>query len=191
MVKSSISILLFLFVSLSVEAASTPIDLNDFFFFTGDPVLVSASGDLAIISEDPIFNSIILSNDPDLGDPGVALPSNVSSLQFDYNFIEPVNNNDSFFAKVFYQNGVIIDDFSLSSTGSGTVVWDLTNLLTGTALLGLEFQLNAGFGDSAVTSSVQITNVQLNTLAAVPLPGALLLFGTGLFGVFSFQRKSA
>ena len=186
--KSTLIMSFIFSVPLATSAATIPIDLNDFY---SDPtVSVSPSGDSANMFEDSGLGSVLLSNDPFFGEPGITVPSNLVSLQFDYNFIEPINNDDIFYALVFDGvSGDLIDDFTLDITGSGSIVWNLATLSPSTTLLGLEFQLNASIFDVGLDSAVFINIVQLETSATVPTPNTLILLGVGLFGVLSFQRK--
>ena len=186
--KSTLIMSFIFSVPLATSAATIPIDLNDFY---SDPtVSVSPSGDSANMIEDSGLGSVLLSNDPFFGEPGITVPSNLVSLQFDYNFIEPINNDDIFYASVFDGiSGGLIDDFTLDITGSGSIVWNLASLSPSTTLLGLEFQLNASIFDVGLDSAVFIDNVQLETSATVPTPSTSILLGIGLLSVLSFQRK--
>ena len=98
-----IGILWSLFFSPVSNSAIISIDLNDFF---ADPtVTVTSDGNSALMAEDPIFLTVLLSNDPFFGDPGISVPMDLLSLDFNYDFTEgPVDNDDDFFAVVFDGN---------------------------------------------------------------------------------------
>jgi hypothetical protein len=184
-----VTLWLMLFPGLTTAAM---IDLNDFFFFPGDPVVVSADGSTATISEDPFFTPIMLTNDPFLGDPEVILAGLGISLVFEFNFIEGAG----FEADEF--GAFIIDpltggslgagfEFFTTETGSGEISFDLTSLL-GTTGLGLQFLLSALPGDAGIGSMVTIGNVRLEqNISAVPLPGAFYLFATGIIGLWRIK----
>jgi len=165
------------------------IDLNDFY---ADPtVMVAADGSSAVMDEDPSWITVLLSNDPFFGDPGIMVPDDLLTLAFDYSFTEGAGNDDDFYALVFDgDTGTLIDDFLIEDSGSGIVSWDLSGLDPATTLLGLEFQLNAY--DWGTDSSVSINNVYMETadaVAPIPEPGTIILLGTGLVGLFGLGRK--
>jgi len=172
-----------------VSALNVPIDLTDFY---ADPtVTVSSDGSSAIIAEDPSLSTVLLSNDPYYGDPGIVVPDGLITLNFSYNFVEPTNNDDEFYAKVFDgDSGALLDEFSIDYSDSGTVSWDLSGIDPAITLLGLEFQLNAY--DLEADSYVEISNVYMETaVAPVPEPGTFVLIGSGILGFLSFSRKKS
>ncbi len=167
----------------------TPIDLNDFFFFPGDPVTVAVDGSEATIAEDPSFSPITLSNDPVAGDPEVIIAGPGTQLLFDFDFNEPAGNDDEFGAFLF--NAVTGLEFGspfqffIQDTGSGNVSFDLSTLIGYT--LGLQFQLSALPGDLGLGSTVTVSNVRLVT--PVPEPATILLLASGLFGILGLRRR--
>jgi hypothetical protein len=176
----------------AVFSATVQINLNDFSpIDPSDPVIISADGSSATISEDSALFSVILVNDPFFGDPNVILPGASVSLKFDFNFDEPVANSDEFGAFLFdAETGFTPDpassfEFFTESPGSGTISFDLSSL---TALtLGLQFQLSSLPGDAGFDSSVIISNVRLVT---IPIPSAILLFGSALISLAGLRLKS-
>lgn len=187
-----ILILLLISFSSSMVIADT-IDLNDFY---ADPsVDVATDGESATMSEDSSLSTVLLSNDPYLGDPILPFPSDSFFLSFSYEFTVAAGNWDDFYVKLFDANtATVIEDFLVeynNSTGStdwtesDTIAWSIDGApSTG---LGLEFQLNAY--DGVLGSTVQISNVEFN-LNPVPEPAALFIFGLGLVGLAYAGRKN-
>lgn len=157
----------------------TPIDLNDFFFFPGDPVTIAADGSTATIGEDPVFSPILLVNDPGLGDPNVILPAADTFLVFEYAFAESPGDDDSFVAQMLDgTTGTPITgfDFQTGTPGAASVEFPLESLV-GT-LLGLQFSLGTNPGDAALGATVTISNLRLELrppVVRVPEPAALVL----------------
>ncbi|MGR9108969.1 MAG: hypothetical protein ACU843_18805 [Gammaproteobacteria bacterium] len=176
------------------SALALPIDLNDFFFFAGDPVTVSANGTSATIGESAGFSPIVLSNDPFLGDPEVIIAGVGILLLFDYSFIEGAASNDEFGAFIIdpVTGGSIGSGFEFftNSTSSGTVSFDLSTL-AGITGLGLQFQLSSLASDFDFLSTVTISNLRLVS-ASVPVssPPTWLLLIFGILGMFRLRRSN-
>jgi len=171
----------------SVPAAATvmPLDLNDFFFDSTDPITVAADGSSATLVEDSSLVTVVLSNVPDFGDPNIIIPAPGRILAFEFDFDEPagVGNDDEFGAFVLDgTDGLPLGvpfEFFATDTSSGTVEFDLSPLVG--ELLGMQFQLSAGFSDAEFTSTVTISNLRLVDPVAVPAPGTfVLLLGAAL-----------
>lgn len=178
-----------LLLPLSVANASIiPIDLRD---FDADPtVTVAADGSSATMAEDASLITVLLTNDPYYGYPGISVPSGLLSLNFSYSFAEGIDNEDNFYAKVFDgATGTILSEFLIEDSGLGIVSWDLSTLDPAIVLLGLEFQLNSY--DTAFNSVASVSNVSLEISDAVPvpLPGTVLLLGSGVFTLLGFRKR--
>jgi hypothetical protein len=170
----------FLLVSVAGEAGAIPISFNAFTYDSGAPVSVAADGSTATISESAELAVVFLSNLPGLGDPEVIVAAPGSLLVVDYQFDEPEGNDDSFHVALLDgTSGDSLGDayeFSTSSSGSGSVQFDLSSLVGTT--LGLQFGLAAELNDMQYSSSVALSN-----LHTVPAPEALTLVLTGLAGL--------
>ncbi|MDM8535264.1 PEP-CTERM sorting domain-containing protein [Desulfobacterales bacterium HSG17] len=179
-----------LFPFATVNAGTIAVDLND--FYADLSVYVSADGSSATMYEDEVFMTVFLSNDPYLDDPGIPVPENLLSLNFEYTFTEAIDNDDEFFAWVFDgDSGDEIDFILLDESDSGTVSWDLSGIDPAITLLGLEFQLSSW--ENSVESFVNIDNVYLTTASStspVPEPGTMFLLSSGLIGLFSMRRRN-
>ncbi len=168
----------------SLASALTPqIDLND--FYADSSVTVSPDGSSATMNEDSSLSTVLLSNDPFMGEPGIFIPSDSMSLTFDYNFIEGDGDEDEFLAYLFdYNTGSTLTDNSgnflelwLDSSDSGTVNWNLLGASFLNTTVGMEFQLNAF--DSDMDSSVTVSNV---SVVPEPMSSALFIIGGIWFG---------
>ena len=58
---------------------------------------VASDGSSAILYEDPSVFTVLLSNDPFFGDPGIMVPTGLLTLNFDFTFSEGNNNDDDFY----------------------------------------------------------------------------------------------
>lgn len=183
-------------ISGSVEAATfNSIDLNDFFFFPGDPVTISPSGDYATFGESVGVSSVLLSNDPGLGDPGIFLPPDSKFLEFEYLFSEPPANDDEFFAFLFDgATGASFGgafEFSTTTSSSGTVSFDISSLVGQT--IGMQFSLNALPGDNGMIGSfLDVSNLRVGAPTPppyIPLPASLPLLAGAMAGLGLIARR--
>lgn len=180
----------------SADAATfNRVDLNNFFFFPGDPVAISSDGATADFNESPTASPVVLSNDPFLGDPGIVIPSFSQFLRFDFFFVEPPSNDDEFFAFLF--DGVTgasfgsAFEFSTTATSSGTVSFDVRSLAGQT--IGMQFSLNSLPGDNGFTDSIlTVSELRVGAVeppAYIPLPASLPLLAGAMAGLGLIARR--
>ena len=179
------------FVVGSASAATISINLNDFF---ADPsVSVTAGGASASITETPLLFSTLLANDPSLGDPNIVIPGIGTTLNFSYDFTEAAGENNEF--GVFIIDGATggsvgsAFEFFTQDSSSGMISFDLTSLAGRT--LGLQFELNALFGDVGLDSRVTVSDLFLQTADTVSVlePPTLLLFFIGFIYLLLLSLK--
>lgn len=170
---ASMSIIL-LAICFSNTAAAAPINLNNFYT---DPdfnptVTVAGDGLSAFIEEDSFSSVVLLSNQPSLGDPNIIDPDIYTTLSFNYEFIEGIDNDDEFRVNLFntdtYDDDSILPllDFFTSDTSSGLVSFDLSGFAG--LNLGLDFELRSF--DNFLDSTVRIFDVRLDTQSVTPVP---------------------
>ena len=162
---STLSVILGLLV---LELFADPIDLNQFEAIPSEAagaITISNDGSSATITESSEFISVILSNDPGAGDPQVIAAGEGVLVQFDYAFTEGEGEDDLFEAFITDSSGSAAGEgteFSADETNSGTVIFDVSDLVDEQSI-GLQFQLSSRFGsDSGTTSTVTISNPQIN-----------------------------
>ena len=88
-----------LLLFLQGQAWAASIDLND--FYADQSVTVASDGSSAILAEDSSLASVLLSNDPGRGEPGIDISLDAMSITFDYDFAEGIGNADEFYAWLF------------------------------------------------------------------------------------------
>lgn len=152
-------------------------------FYADDSVVVASDGFSAEISEHPVYNTSLLSNDPGLGDTEVIFAAPGRLLLFDYVF-RPGNESVEFGAYLLDTDGDSLGapyEFYLTGAGhqtlSGTVSFDLTDLMH-YDYVGIQFQLYSSVYDSS--SLLTIRNLRLSPSSVIPEPGSLFVFGSGL-----------
>ena len=157
-------------------------------FYYDDPVEFEDDGYTAVLNENAQYATVLLSNDPFLGDPNVIIPGENTLLSFEYDFVEPDNGNNDEFVFFLFDSDTFefIDEFFVSSSSNGSYSFDLSDYLGQT--LGLQFELNPvlfddpnnELADSALDSTVRISNMLLNTVATpVPEPSTTFSFLLG------------
>jgi hypothetical protein len=164
-------------VLLPAAAHATPIDLNLLVREPGAPISVTSDGSSATLGEDPSSPVVVLSNEPQFGDPVLITASEGAHLLFDYVFNLPATNHDVFHYTLLDGKSAPLSafDFFVSDSGPGTASFDLSSLVGTT--LGLLFDLIPV--DTQFTSSVQISNLRIESPGATsvdePQTFALLL----------------
>lgn len=172
------------FVAAPARAAIITIPLNDINFFADPPSAVefAVDGSSVLMREDSLFSPVFLSNDPGLGDPPIIVAGSGVLLSFQYEFVKGMTQveNDEFGAFVVNSAGISAGpmfEFFTSTSGSGSVTFDLSSLL-GEPFLGLQFQLSSLPGDVGLDSIVTISDLQLDVPGStvVPEPSTLAMF---------------
>ena len=156
-------------------------------FFADPTVSIIGDGTTAIISEDPALESVLLSNDPGLGDDVVISSGPINSLFFTYNFVEGTGSDDSFSAFILDSSGNSAGtgfEFFATEPSSGTVSFDLVPL-TGEKPIGIQFQLNS---EDEVDFSSTVT---IDTLTFIPEPSTYLMFFFISFVLFLIKRNGS
>lgn len=165
------------------SAIITPaLDSNNFFTDPSSAVDFAVDGLSLVVREDPEFSSVIVSNDPGLGDPIILIPVPGAILSFNYDFVvgSTQPENDEFGAFLLDSAGNSAGgafEFFTSTSGSGSVTFDLSSFV-GDPFVGIQFQLSSLPGDGGMDSFVTISNLQLETPGStvVPEPSTLMMF---------------
>lgn len=184
----------------NLTTQAEPIDLTETTggFTVSEPSLVSFGPNIneATLLEDPLFGATFLSNDPFLGDSGILVPNDISTLSFDYEL--STSGSDNFEVSVLDPSGgpaffSFFFDGILSGPGTfsgNDVMFDLGLLGLGGATIGLEFVLTSNFMSDSTTDAVLIiSDVRFNRLSA-PEPGILTLMLAGLLGLAYARRRT-
>jgi hypothetical protein len=156
----------------------------DLKFFTPNPasaVEVSPDGFSATLYEDEQGAPVSLENG------SFTIPSNSATLTFAYHLSVAPNNEDYF---DFYISDPSVPAFQAGGEGraggfttAATLSFHVTGLAGST--VPVVFDLAYGWGDAGYASCLTISDVRINP---VPAPGALLLFGSGILGLFGVKR---
>lgn len=177
--KSPRSVVFAVLLATAGPASAASISFNSLSYDPGAPVTISPDGSTAVLTESEFLAGVFLSSLPGLGDPEVIIATPGATLSFRYHFDEPAGNDDVF--SVALLDGTTGDslgpayEFSASSSADGTVSFALSALPGST--LGLQFGLVAELGDTAFTSSLTLSSLEITE---VPLPATLPLMLTGL-----------
>ena len=171
-----------------------PLDLNDFFFFAGDPVTIAADGSSATIGESEFASPIILEHNPAFDPPLISAVAN-SRLIFDFAFTEAQGNDDEFLASVLDDFGFPLGpafEFFSNETSAGSISFDLSPQAG--IDLGIQFALFSfdDFTDpDQLLSTVTISDLRIEIEAPMdaPAPAALAFFAIGLPALVLMRRR--
>lgn len=167
-----------IFMSFSaINAWAYTVDLNTFNAPVGN-VVISANGLSAAFTESAEYGPISLEN------LTLPIPSDGISLSFNYQLTVPENNVDYF---DFYINNISTP--LLSYGGQPGVYTGIANVgvgsFAGTSIPAI-FSFMYGNEDLGLDSVLTISNLEVNT-SAVPVPGGLLLLGSGVLGLLGIR----
>lgn len=162
----------------SVQA--DPMDLNGFNVIENQPGSVVENDGVVNFTESLSDAALYFYND------FYDVDASATTLSFDYDFtLGDYDYDDYLLFSIDYVGVWLVD-----ATGSGTVTFDLTSY-QGTTI-SIDWGLIWG-GDWDATTTAQIYNIDLATASSgtepVPEPATMLLFGTGLAGVYGANRK--
>jgi len=167
------SILFFLLILLSCNAWALPLDLSNFGADSG----VTESGGVVSFEEQENYSAIYFYDDY------FNVPSNAVNLTYNYSLNLGDQNDDWLVAVINFTDYVM----EIGNTDSGTWTIDLSSYQGQTISLAFGMESN----DQIFGSAATISNLDLTTTGttAVPEPPLLLLFGSGLAGLFGIMRK--
>lgn len=184
----TIFLILFLAYTLNTgNLSALSVNLNSFIAPFGN-VDISSDGLFAILKEDISGINAPIS----LEKLDFFIPTDALSLNFDYELIVPVYNEDyfDFLVNNLYELeiGGFDPTYSETLTYSGTFNYDLTALRGET--VPIIFDINYGWEDFGFDSYVTVSNVNLNTLPTpIPEPSTGFLLATSLISLIGLKRK--
>jgi hypothetical protein len=177
--------------SLATGALASQIDLNT--FGPEGVVDIVADGSSATLGLDEHGYSV-LQNDPAYAttDTGISIGTDTARLSFSYGFNEDGDSDTTFSWWLTDADGASLPTFydDISESASGLVTLDLSDYIGQT--LGMTFQLYEfalDANDNYLTgSNVTISDLQLTP---VPIPGASILFCSGMAALFGMRKRMA
>lgn len=177
--------------SLPTGALGSQIDLNT--FGTEGVVDIVTDGSSATLGLDE-YGYSVLQNDPAYvtTDTGISISADTTLLSFSFGFDEADNSETTFSWWLTDADGDSLSTFydDISESTSGRVTLNLSEYIGQT--LGMTFQLyefaidandNYLTGSTATISDFQLT--------PVPIPGAAILFCSGMVALFGMRKRNA
>lgn len=156
-------------------AQAVPMDLNGFGVIESQQGSVTEGGGVVDFAENMFDAALYYYND------NFDVDASATTLSFDYDF-----TLGQFDVGDYVQFNVnSSEQWYVEATGTGHVEFDLT-AFQGTTI-SLDWALVWG-GDWDATTTASISNIDVAT-APVPEPATMLLFGSGLVGLYASNRK--
>lgn len=176
--------------SLPAEALGAQVDLNT--FATEGVVDITTDGSSATLDLDE-YGYSVLQNDPAAvaTDTGISINTDAALLSFSFGFDVAAGSDTTFSWWLTDAAGDSLSAFydDISESASGLVTLDLSDYIGQT--LGMTFQLVEFATDAnenyLTGSTVTISDLQL---APVPIPGAGILFCSGMVALFGMRKRN-
>ncbi|MFZ5761127.1 MAG: PEP-CTERM sorting domain-containing protein [Thermodesulfobacteriota bacterium] len=168
-------------LALAGVARAVPVDLSGFSVLENEPGSVVESGGVVSFTENMSDAALYFYND------FFDVAADAATLSFDYDFAL----GDADFGDYLQFNVNYAEAWYADAPGSGQVVFDLTPWQGQT--ISLDWALIWG-GDDAAGTTARISNIDLAHAPAggadpVPEPATMLLFGSGLAGLYGAARR--
>ncbi|MFZ5766257.1 MAG: PEP-CTERM sorting domain-containing protein [Thermodesulfobacteriota bacterium] len=168
-------------LALAGVARAVPVDLSGFSVLENEPGSVVESGGVVSFTENMSDAALYFYND------FFDVAANAVSLSFDYEFA--LGDDDA--GDYLQFNVDYAEQWFVDGSGGGQVVFDLTPWQGQTISLDWGLIWN---GDEVAGSTARIFNIDLAAAPTggadpVPEPAAMLLFGSGLAGLYGAARR--
>lgn len=181
--KKFVSVALILYLALILSASNLfalPVDLNTFTPVPSWSIDISLDGSSATLYEDWAYVPVSLEN------WDFFIPTNASSLSFDYELNVAPFNEDYFDFYIEDPVDPVFYDGGMEGIYTGTFSYDVIHLRGQAVPIMIIFDLMAN--DWELQSNVTVSNVNINTVP-IPEPGSFFLLGSLLIGMIGLDIK--